>query len=192
MKKVALASGVFVVLCVPPALAQVKAQPPAGPLTPPWDKGIQPISRDSYYNAIACGKQGGAKPACVFWDTGLCRNDDFTLAFYTPYKMVAYEVWQAVRRKQEPPQPSYAEAQRTRVTLGVTPVAGSKNAITGVTIRRGDRVLQPVAPSLEGGGGKFIFDVAAFAPTSDITIELAGRTRSHSCIVEQSVLALFR
>jgi hypothetical protein len=175
-----------------PAEAQIIAQPPGGPLTPPWDKGIQPISRDSYYNAIACGKQGGANPACVFWDTGLCKNADFTLAFYTPYKMVAYEVWQAVRKKQEPPTPSYAEAQRTRVTIGVTPVAGSKNAITAVTIKRGDRVIKPVAPSLDGGGGKFTFDVSVFAPTADITIELAGRTRTYSCVVQQPVLALFR
>ena len=192
MKTVALVCGTLFVLALRPAYAQIKAQPPSGPLTPPWDKGIQPISRDSYYNAIACGKQGGANPACVFWDRGVCRNDDFTLAFFTPYKMVAYEVWQAARKKQEPPMPNYAEAQRTRVTIGVTPVAGSKNAITSVTIRRGDRVLRPFAPSLEGGGGKFIFDFPAFAPTADITIELAGRTRSHSCLVEQAVLALFR
>ena len=37
------------------------AQLPAGPNTPAWDKGIQPISRDSYYNAIECGKKGGIK-----------------------------------------------------------------------------------------------------------------------------------
>src|SRR5262249_56729826 len=42
------------------AYAQVKALPK--PASPPWDKGIQPISRDSYYSAIACGKQGGANP----------------------------------------------------------------------------------------------------------------------------------
>jgi len=182
----------LVAWCSLTAQAQIKAQPPAGPMNPPWDKGIQPITRDSYYNAIACGKQGGANPACVFWDTGLCKNDDFTLAFYTPYKMVAYEVWQAVRKKQEPPTPSYAEAQRTRVTIGVTPAPGSKNAIASVTIKRGDLVIKPIAPSLDGGGGKFTFDASVFAPTGDITIQLAGKTRSHSCIVEQPVLALFR
>ena len=78
-------------------LAQIKAQLPEGPMTPPWDKGIQPISRDSYWNAIACGKQGGARPACVFYDADLCKNDDFTLALYTPYKSVSYEVWRVVR-----------------------------------------------------------------------------------------------
>jgi hypothetical protein len=176
-----------------PALAQITAQPPKGPLTPPWDKGIQPISRDSYYNAIACGKQGGANPACVFWDTGLCKNDDFTLALYTPYKQVAYEVWQAVRAKQEPPTPSYAEAQRTRITVGVTPTAGSKNAITAVTVTRGGRAVKPVTQSLEsGGGGKFIFDFPAFAATDGITIQLAGRTRTLTCAIDRSVLATFR
>ncbi len=175
------------------AFAQVTAEPPRGPLTPPWDKGIQPISRDSYYNAIACGKQGGASPPCVFYDTGLCKNPDFTLALFTPYKQVAYEVWQAVRRKQEPPTPSYADAQRTRITLGVTPAAGSKNAITGVSITRGARVVKPITQSLEsGGGGKFIFDFPAFAPTENVTLELAGRARTVTCAIDKSVLSLLR
>ena len=29
----------------------------------------------------------------MFWDTGLCKNADFELTMYTPYKMVSYEVW---------------------------------------------------------------------------------------------------
>jgi len=177
----------------PFASAQVVAQPPKGPLRPPWDKGIQPISRDSYYNAIACGKQGGANPPCVFYDTGLCTNADFTLAMFTPYKQVAYEVWQAVRNKQEPPTPSYADAQRTRITLGVTPAGGSKNAITRVTITRGGRAVKPVTQSLEsGGGGKFIFDFPAFAPTEDVMLELAGRARTLTCAIDKSVLGLLR
>jgi len=177
----------------PPAFSQIIAQAPKGPLTPPWDKGIQPISRDSYYNAIACGKQGGANPPCVFYDTGLCRNSDFTLALFTPYKQVAYEVWQAVRNKQEPPTPSYADAQRTRITVGVTPVGGSKNAIAGVTIKRGGRVVKPITQSLEtAGGGKFIFDFPAFAPTEDVTLELAGRAKTVTCAIDRTVLALLR
>jgi len=173
--------------------SQIKAQPPRTPATPPWAKGIQAISRDSFYNAIACGKQGGANPTCVFWDTGLCKNADFTVAMYTPYKQVAYEVWQAVQKKQEPPTPSYADAQRTRITVGVTATAGAKNPIAGVTIARGGRVVKPVTQSLEtGGGGKFIFDFAPFAPTEDITIELAGKTRTLKCEVDKAVLATFR
>jgi len=175
------------------ARAQIKAQPPKGPLTPPWDTGIQPISSDSYYNAIACGKQGGANPACVFWDTGLCKNADFTLAMYTPYKQVAYEVWQAVRNKQDAPTPSYADAQRTRITVGVTAAPGAKNPIASVTIKRGGATVRPVTQSLEsGGGGKFIFDFPAFAPDAGITIELAGRARTVTCTVDKSVLATFR
>src|SRR4051794_25875653 len=75
--------------------------------TPAWTKGILPISAESYWNAVECGKQGGQNPACVFYDTGLCKNDDFTIALYTPYKMVAYAVWQAVSQKQPAPTPSY-------------------------------------------------------------------------------------
>jgi hypothetical protein len=175
-----------------PARAQFTARLPAGPNTPAWDKGIQPISRESYWNAVECGKQGGAQPVCVFYDDDLCKNDEFTLALMTPYKAVAYEVWEAVRKHQPVPTPHYGYASRMRITLGVTPVKGSKNAITAVAIKRGGRVVEPATRSLEGGGGQFIFDFAAFAPTSGITIELIGRTGTRTCTIRQAVLTMFR
>jgi len=176
-----------------PAGAQTKAELPAGPNTPAWVKGIQPISRDSYWNAVECGKQGGARPVCVFYDADLCKSDDFTLALFTPYKAVAYEVWQAVQHKQPVPTPSYGDAQRLRITVGVTRAKSSKNAIAAVAIKRDGKVVKPATSSLdEAGGGRFIFDFAAFAPTSDITIELVGRGATRTCLVEQSVLTMFR
>lgn len=189
-------SGVLLIgiLCVQaaPIRAQIKAQLPSAPIAPPWDKGILPISRDSYWNAIACGKQGGARPACVFYDADICKNDDFVLAMYTPYKAVAYEVWQAVHNKQPAPTPSYGEAQRTRVTIGITPAKGSKNAITGVVVKRDGKTIEPAAKALDASSGTFTFDFAAFAPTSDITIEFAGRLHTQTCLVEQQVLTMFR
>ena len=173
------------------AAAQLKAQVPAN-IAPPWSKGIQPINSENYWNAIECGKQGGDRPACVFYDADLCKNDDFTLAIYTPYKFVAYTVWQAVRKKQPAPTPSYAEAQRTRVVLGVTPGGGSKNQISAVTIKRGGRAVAPVTRTLDKGGGTFIFDFPAFAPTSAITIELAGTQKTLTCTADRSVLARLR
>jgi hypothetical protein len=172
--------------------AQVKATIPSGSITPAWDKGIQPISRDSYWNAVECGKQGGDRPLCVFSDADLCKNDDFVIALFTPYKQVAYEVWQAVRRKQDPPTPSYADAQRTRVTVGVTPAGGAKNAIAGVVIKRGGRALKPATQSLDAAGGRFIFDPAAFAATEDLTLEFIGRVRTISCDVDHAVLRTLR
>ena len=174
------------------AQVSVKATLPKGPMTPAWDKGIQPISRDSYWHAVGCGKQGGQRPLCVFYDADLCKNEDYTLALYTPYKQVAYEVWQAVRAKEEPPTPNYGDAQRTRITLGVTPAAGAKNPLTAVTIKRGGQVVKPATQSLDGGGGRFIFDFPAFAPTAAITLELTGKTRTISCTIDQTVLAKFR
>ena len=179
-------------LLTPALHAQMKAQLPPGPMTPPWDKGIQPISRDSYWNAVECGKQNGARPACVFYDADLCKNDDFTLAMYTPYKSVAYEVWRVIKNGQPAPTPSYGEAQRTRVTIGVTLAPGSKNTTSGVVIKRGGKTIEPIARALEATGGKFTFDFAAFAPTADITIEVAGKTRTRTCTVEESVLKMFR
>ena len=191
MKRLFAFFAIFAVLACT-ASAQITAQPPKGPLTPPWDKGIQPISRESYWNAVECGKQGGQRPLCVFYDADLCKNDDYTLALFTPYKQVAYEVWQAVRAKQEPPTPSYGDAQRTRITLGVTPAAGAKNPLTAVAIKRGAQVVKPATQSFDGGGGRFIFDFAAFAPTSPITIEMTGKARTVSCTVDPSILSKFR
>ena len=171
--------------------AQIRAQLP-GDITPPWDKGIQPINRDNYWNAVECGKQGGQNPPCVFYDTGLCKNADFELAIFTPYKMVAYEVWRVVRQRQPAPTPSYQEAQRTRITVGIKPVKGSTNPITGIAIKRGWRVVKPVSQSLDAGEASFTFDFPAFAATADITIDLIGRAATRSCLVEQSVLSRFR
>jgi hypothetical protein len=174
-----------------PVAAQIKAQARSAP-TPPWSKGILPISQESYYNAIECGKQGGEDPPCVFFDTGLCKNDDFTLALYTPYKMVAYEVWRVVRQKQPAPTPSYQTAQRTRITLGVTPVRGSKNPITNLVLRRDGHVVMPVDRSVDETGGRFTFDYPAFAATADVTLDLVGRAKSISCLIDKAVLAQFR
>ena len=171
--------------------AQIKAQLAPG-ITPAWNKGIQPISRDNYWNAVECGKQSGERPACVFYDADLCKNDDFVLALFTPYKLVAYETWQATRKHQEPLATSYGDAQKTRITLGITPVKGSKNTITGVSIKRGGGVVKPATQSLEPPGGRFIFDFAAFWPTTDITIELVGNRKTYTCFVAKPVLALFR
>ena len=179
-------------LCAARTEAQIVAKAQEGPATPAWDKGIQPISRDSYYNAIECGKQPGARPACVFYDADLCKNEDFALTFFTPYKMVSYEVWQTVRRKQPAPQPDYGSAQRTRVTLGITPVKGSKNPITALNIKRDGKVIKPATQSVDEAGGRFIFDPPVFAPTGELTIEMIGRSATKTCRVSVEVLKTLR
>lgn len=172
------------------ARTQLKAQVRSG-ATPTWTKGILPISPESYYHAIECGKQGGDDPPCVFYDTGLCKNDDFTLALYTPYKSVAYEVWRVVREKQPAPTPSYPEAQRTHITVGITQVRGAKNGLTEVILKRGGRTIQPRDRSV-GGGGRFTYDYPAFAATMAVTLDLVGQNKTISCLIEQPVLAQLR
>jgi hypothetical protein len=170
------------------AQTTVKAQLAAG-IKPAWEKGILPISPESYYNAIECGKQGG-NPACVFWDTGLCKNPDFELAMFTPYKSVAYEVWRVVGQKQPPPQPNYAEAQRTRITIGVTPIRGSKNAFTDLVLKRGGKPVAPTARELTTR--RFTFDFPAFAPTSSLVIDLVGKEQTITCSIDVPTLKLMR
>jgi hypothetical protein len=188
----ALALALLVAILQPrAALGQITAQVPADAKSV-WNKGILPISPESYYHAIECGKQGGQNPPCVFWDTGLCKNEDFTLAMYTPYKAVAYEAWRLVRTGSAAPTPNYQEAQRTRVTVGVTPVRGSKNPIAALVVRRGGKALKPATQSVDPADSRFTFDYPAFAATGDITIDIVGKARTISCNVPQSVLARFR
>ena len=176
-----------------PVQAQAQIMATARPgATPAWNKGLLPINAESYYNAIDCGKRGGDDPPCVFWDTGLCKNEDFTLALYSGYKQVAYEVWMAVRKKQPVPQPSYQSAQRTRVTIGVTPVRGSKNVFTDLVLTRGGKPVPPVDRSVTGGNGRFTFDYPAWAPTRTVRLDFVGKSRTISCVIAPDVLQQFR
>jgi hypothetical protein len=191
IRAVCLLAAVLMLCVAGRAGAQITAKARSAP-APAWTKGIVPISPESYYNAIECGKQGGQDPPCVFWDSGLCKNDYFALAMYTPYKAVAYEVWRVVSQKQPAPTPNYREAQQTRITVGVTPVRGSRNTFTDLALKRGGRTVAPVARSTTRGGGRFTFDFPAFAPTADVTLELTGREGTLSCLIPRSVLAQFR
>jgi hypothetical protein len=169
------------------AQAPIKAVVPAS--QPAWSKGIQPLNRDSYYHAIECGKQGASQPSCVFYDANLCKNDDFVLAFYSPYKQVAYEVWGAVSRKRPVPTPSYSAAQQTRVVIGITPVRGAKNQITDVRVKRGGKTVEADTRTIDGTSGNFIFGFPPFAPTASITLEMVGKTRTQSCVLDRAALA---
>jgi hypothetical protein len=169
---------------------QVKAEIAPGS-KPAWEKGILPINAESYYSAIECGKQGG-NPACVFWDTGLCRNPDFEIAMYTPYKMVAYEVWRVVSQKQPAPQPNYAEAQRTRITIGVTPARGAKNVLTDLVLKRAGRTVAPTARAIATSTSRFTFDFPAFATGAALSIDLVGKERTISCAIDSATLKRMR
>jgi len=160
--------------------------------TPPWNNGIKPVDAESYYNAIECGKQSGESPACVFWDTGLCANSDYTLTWYTGYKQVAYEVWTAVSRKQPVPKPNFQAAQRQRVTIGVTQAKGASNALKDLVVLRAGKPATTFERALSAGGGRFTFDYPAFAPTAEVTIQLIGQQKTLACLLPQAVLRQLR
>jgi hypothetical protein len=172
------------------AQVQVKAQIAPG-ATPAWEKGILPINAESYYQAIECGKQGGT-PACVFWDAGLCKNTDFELAMYTPYKMVSYDVWRVVSQKQPPPEPNYGEAQRTRITVGVTPVRGAKNVLTDLVLKRGGKPVTPTSRSVSTATSRFTYDFPAFAPTATVVLEMIGKDQTVVCTIDAATLGRMR
>jgi hypothetical protein len=118
------------------------------------------------------------------------QEPDFEIAMYSPYKAVAYEVWAAVSQKKPAPQPNYAEAQQTRITIGVTPVRGSANAFTDLVLKRGGRPVTPTARSLPTR--RFTFDFPAFAPTAPVTLDLVGKDRTVSCTIDTAALKRMR
>lgn len=184
------ALALLVLIGASPARAQLQVKGEIAPgAPPPWEKGIVPITPEIYYQAIECGKQGG-NPACVFWDTGLCKNPDFDIAMYTPYKSVAYEVWRVVSQKQPPPQPNYQEAQRTRITVGITPARGSKNVLADFVLKRGGAVVTPTARS--AATGRYTFDFPAFAPTAGVVFEIVGKTQTVTCSIDAATLRRMR
>ena len=191
MIRAVLAAAIVLTLALPVAgQSPVKATVPAS--KPAWTKGIQPLTRDSYYHAIECGKLGAAEPSCVFYDAGLCKNDDFVLALYSPYKQVAYEVWGAVSRKRPVPTPSYQAAQQTRVVIGITPVRGAKNQIANVLVKRGGKTIEPDTRTIDGTSGNFIFGFPPFAPTATITLDMVGKARTISCVLDRAALSRLR
>ena len=189
--RTAAAVGFAVAIAAGQSFAQVppvKASIAPGAL-PVWEKGIVPIGPESYYNAIECGKQKGT-PACVFWDTDLCKNADFELALYTPYKSVAYEVWRVVSQGKPAPQPNYQAAQATRITVGLTAVRGSKNTLTGFALKRGGKVVTHIDGGLSSG--RFTYDFPAFSPTASITIDMVGKEKTISCAIDATTLRRMR
>jgi hypothetical protein len=188
---VSIALTLCAVFAATPAAAQITARARPAP-TPAWGKGILPVNAESYYNAIECGKQGGDDSPCVFWDTGLCANADFTLTWYTGYKQVAYEVWLAVRKKQPAPKPNYQAAQRQRVTIAVAPTKGGSNTLKDFVVSRAGKPAVAFERSLAGGGGRFTFDYSAFAPTGEVTLAMVGAQKTVSCRIPRAVLLQLR
>ena len=124
---------------------------------------------------------------------GLCKNADFELAMYTPYKMVAYEVWRVVSQKQPPPQPNYAEAQRTRITIGCDAGQRLEERVhgSGAEARREAGRRRPHVRSRPARAvSRSTFP--AFAPTAAISVDLVGKDRTISCAIDAATLKRMR
>ena len=120
---------------------------------------------------------GSTTPVCARTMTSRWR-------FYSRTSRFAYEVWRVVRQKQPAPTPSYPEAQRTHVTIGITPVRGSKNVLKDVVLSaRPSR--QPDGSFGERGRWTVHLRLSTFAATTAVTLDLTGQERTISCLIEQ-------
>jgi hypothetical protein len=72
------------------------------------------------------------------------------------------------------------------VTIGITPVKGSANALTNLILRRGGKPVAPVDGSV--ASARWTFDYPAFAPTTNLTLEMIGKTRTISCVIDEKTL----
>jgi hypothetical protein len=64
--------------------------------------------------------------------------------------------------------------------------------LVSLVLRRGTSVVKPPTQSLDSGGGSFIFDFAAFAPSSPVTLDMVGKSRTVSCVLDTDVLGRLR
>ena len=148
--------------------------------TPPWNKGITAIDAEATTNAIECGKQSGDSPACLFWDTDLCKNDDSVLAWYTPYKQVASRGLDCGASKEGRAAAELCRgATSTRRTIGITRANGS-NVVERLRDQAG-RQSDRADRTIHRRGWRSIlgmFDYPAFAPTAPVTLELVGKIRT--------------
>jgi hypothetical protein len=75
---------------------------------------------------------------------------------------------------------------------GVAPVAGSKNVLTDLVVKRAGKPVASTVRTVSGGSGSFTFDYAAWAPTATVTLQMIGKTRTISCTISSEVLRQFR
>jgi hypothetical protein len=52
--------------------------------------------------------------------------------------------------------------------------------------------VDPASRSLDSGAGTFYFDFSAFAPTSSITLAMAGKTKTVTCAIDRATLGRMR
>ena len=177
------------VLAQAPAPPAVKAaMPPAA--KPAWNKGIQPISQTAIRTPSSAASRA-APSRRASYDADLCKNDDYRLSLYSPYKQVAYEVWEAVRR---------SRSRRRRAT-GAPSGRGSRSVSRRPRLekragRAGDEARRPDGRAghldVRRRGRQLHLRRPAFAPSATVTLELTGKTRTQTCVIAPAVLARFR
>jgi hypothetical protein len=78
------------------------------------------------------------------------------------------------------------------VVIGITPVRGAKNQIANVLVKRGGKTIEPDTRTIDGTSGNFIFGFPPFAPTATITLDMVGKARTISCVLDRAALSRLR
>jgi hypothetical protein len=76
------------------------------------------------------------------------------------------------------------------VTVGITPVKGSTNGLTNLVLRRSGKPVAAVDGSV--ASARWTFDYAALAPSATVTLEMVGKAKTVSCVIDGKTLASFR
>ena len=66
------------------------------------------------------------------------------------------------------------------------------NAFTDLVLKRNGKAVANFGRSVSGGSGQFTFDYPAWTPTSPVTLELVGKTKTVSCVIAPEVPQRFR
>ena len=88
---------------------------------------------------------------------------------------------------------SYQEAQRTRVTIAAHAGERLKERLDRSRAQTGWEAGCTIRiVSVNDGGGRFTFDYPAFAATADVTLDMVGRAKTISRLIDKAALTRFR
>jgi len=109
-----------------------------------------PINAESYYTRSSA-EAGRRRPPCVFWDTGICKNDDSAWLLLS-HKQVAYEVWTRCARSGRHRSPAISRAANARDPRGDAG-AGLEERLTDLVVKRGGKPVPAAIRTISAARG---------------------------------------
>jgi hypothetical protein len=173
----------------------------------PWTRGIQPLTEETYQEAVDCGA-GGYWPSCTYESLFCPGNVSVQPSISTPFNGVAATVAVSKARLEKPKLPTLIEANAGGVEVIVNPGEDLRyvRSVERIVIQRAGKMIEATRSRLTsmrltnafGAGttanrGSFAFPVDTFAPGEDLSIAIVTEAMNPiRCILRATDLARIR